>query len=218
MRTLKLRLRILTIAILSLTAMSCKDNKKEHNNEDGHHTEMTIDNENHSDMNHDNSDGHHEESSEKVDRNVEKSTLKNATTTLIIDAYIQIKNGLVADSKENAAQGGEALLTAFTSFDMSKLSGEIYREYMEIYESAKEQAEHIVKSPIDHQREHFEVLSSDINDLIALLGTEKTLYQDFCPMANRGKGAIWLSETKEIKNPYFGSKMMTCGKMQKQIN
>jgi hypothetical protein len=37
-------------------------------------------------------------------------------------------------------------------------------------------------------------------------------------MANRGKGAIWLSETKEIKNPYFGSKMMTCGKMQKQIN
>jgi hypothetical protein len=57
-----------------------------------------------------------------------------------------------------------------------------------------------------------------MNDLIALLGTEKTLYQDFCPMANNGKGAIWLSEIEEIKNPFYGSKMMKCGKMQKQIN
>ena len=89
---------------------------------------------------------------------------------------------------------------------------------MEIYESAKEQAEHIVKSPMDHQREHFEVLSTDINDLISLLGTDKTLYKDFCPMANNNKGAYWLSEVKEIKNPFFGSKMMTCGSVKKQIN
>jgi hypothetical protein len=38
---------------------------------------------------------------------------------------------------------------------------------MDIYENAKEQTEHIVKSPMDHQREHFEILSNDINDLIA---------------------------------------------------
>ena len=101
---------------------------------------------------------------------------------------------------------------------MSNLTGETNKEYMEIVESAKEQAEHIVKSPIDHQREHFEVLSTDINDLVALLGTEKTLYQDFCPMANNGKGAIWLSEVEEIKNPYMGIKMPTCGTIQKQIN
>jgi len=110
------------------------------------------------------------------------------------------------------------LLTAFKGFDMSKLSGNTHKEYMEILENAKEQAEHIEKSPIDHQREHFEVLSTDITDMIALLGTEKTLYQDHCPMASNGKGANWLSETKEIKNPYFGSKMMHCGSVKKQIN
>ena len=101
---------------------------------------------------------------------------------------------------------------------MTTLSGETHKEYMEIYESAKENAEHIVKSPIDHQREHFEVLSTDIDDLITLLGTEKTLYKDFCPMANNNKGAYWLSEVKEIKNPYFGAKMMKCGSVKKQIN
>ena len=101
---------------------------------------------------------------------------------------------------------------------MTALTGTTHNEYMEILESAKEHAEHIVKSPIDHQREHFEVLSTDVNDIITLLGTEKTLYKDFCPMANNNKGAYWLSEVKDIKNPYFGSKMMKCGSVKEQIN
>ena len=36
-------------------------------------------------------------------------------------------------------------------------------------------------------------------------------------MYNEGKGAIWLSETKEIKNPYLGGKMLTCGEVQEEI-
>lgn len=127
---------------------------------------------------------------------------------------MQIKNGLVADNKDNAAKGGTALLAAFSNFDMTKLDEAQHKEYMEIVESAKEQAEHIAKSPIDHQREHFEGLSADISDLITLLGTDKTLYQDYCPM----KKLSWLSETKEIKNPFYGSKMLTCGSVKKQIN
>jgi hypothetical protein len=30
-------------------------------------------------------------------------------------------------------------------------------------------------------------------------------------MYKKGKGAFWLSETKEIKNPYLGKTMPTCG-------
>ena len=200
----------LAIVFAALTVMSCKDNKKEHSNEDGHHTEAG----------HDHSDGHHNNDKTSIDTNreIKENSQKNTATSPIIDAYIQIKNGLVADSKEDAANGGTALLEAFAKYDMTTLSGETHKEYMEIYESAKENAEHIVKSPIDHQREHFEVLSTDIDDLITLLGTEKTLYKDFCPMANNNKGAYWLSEVKEIKNPYFGAKMMKCGSVKKQIN
>jgi len=35
-------------------------------------------------------------------------------------------------------------------------------------------------------------------------------------MAGDGKGAIWISETKEIKNPYYGKKMLSCGSMKEQ--
>jgi len=37
-------------------------------------------------------------------------------------------------------------------------------------------------------------------------------------MYNDDKGAMWLSETDEIKNPFYGSKMLKCGKVQEKIN
>lgn len=217
MKKVKVTTAILAMAFISLTAVSCKDAKKENTNEDGLHMEASHDNsDGHHDEEtaHDNSDGHHNGDNADASRDINASTQKNAATTPIIDAYLQIKNALIADNKGDAAKGGTALLKAFSNFDMTTLTGETHDEYMEIVESAKEHAEHIVKSPIDHQREHFESLSTDINDMITLLGTEKTLYQDYCPM----KKVTWLSETKEIKNPYYGSKMLTCGSVKKEIN
>ena len=64
---------------------------------------------------------------------------------------------------------------------------------------------------IAHQREHFEMLSSDIYDLVKAFGGGQVLYKDFCPMYNKGKGAFWLSETKEIRNPYYGKEMPSFG-------
>ena len=42
-------------------------------------------------------------------------------------------------------------------------------------------------------------------------GSNRTLYHDLCPMAFDDQGAYWLSESKEIRNPYFGDKMLKCG-------
>lgn len=222
MRKLKLSMGLLAIVFVTLTVASCKDSKKEHDNEDGHHSEMSSDG-NQMEMNNESEEDHHAEGNDEhahdkdasmKTREITASSKKNAATSAIIDGYLQIKNGLVADNKDNAAKGATALLAAFSNFDMSKLDEAQHKEYMEILESAKEHAEHIVKKPIDHQREHFETLSTDITDLITLLGTDKTLYQDYCPM----KKVSWLSETKEIKNPFYGSKMLTCGSVKKQIN
>ena len=42
-------------------------------------------------------------------------------------------------------------------------------------------------------------------------------YLDHCPMANDGKGANWLSREKNIKNPYYGKAMLTCGKVTETL-
>jgi altronate dehydratase len=203
---------ILAVALIS-TTISCKENVKQESKtqENMENRDNTMHTESH--------EGHdHSAGTTSTEREILQNNTKNAETAAILDAYFEIKNGLVADSKENTAKGGNELLAALSKFDMSKLSEKAHKEYMEIQESAKEHADHIVKSDIDHQREHFEGLSTDITDLVALLGTNKVIYQDFCPMANNNKGALWLSEVKEINNPYFGSKMLTCGSVKKQIN
>jgi hypothetical protein len=46
----------------------------------------------------------------------------------------------------------------------------------------------------------------------------KTVYYQFCPMMNDGNGAYWLSETRDIRNPYYGESMLTCGETVETLN
>jgi Cu(I)/Ag(I) efflux system membrane fusion protein len=45
-----------------------------------------------------------------------------------------------------------------------------------------------------------------------------TVYIQHCPMADSNNGADWLSQEKEIRNPYFGESMLKCGEVKKEIN
>jgi hypothetical protein len=137
----------------------------------------------------------------------------------IVAHYLHIKNALAKDDAKDAAAGGKALAEVIGKFDQSTLSPEQKKTYSGIEADAKEHAEHISVNAekIAHQREHFESLSKDVYDLVKSLGGGQTLYQDFCPMYNNNKGATWLSETKDIKNPYLGTAMPTCGSVKETI-
>lgn len=137
----------------------------------------------------------------------------------IVISYINLKNKLVQDNSDAAAEKAKTLLASLNRFDTKTLNPKQKKEYVDIADDAKEHAEHIGENAgkIDHQREHFATLSKDINDLIKMFGTKQKLYQDYCPMYNDGKGAIWISETKEIKNPFYGSQMLTCGSLKKTL-
>ncbi len=137
----------------------------------------------------------------------------------IVTNYLKLKNALIKDDGKEAANAGNAIVAAFAKLDMKSLSKEQMKTYMDVAEDAKEHAEHIGANAakIDHQREHFALLSKDVADLIKTFGSSQKLYQDFCPMYDDGKGAIWISEFKEIKNPYFGNKMIGCGSVKKEF-
>jgi hypothetical protein len=132
----------------------------------------------------------------------------------VIAEYLKIKNALVKDNSQEAANAGKELTRVLSGIDITSLSPDQAKVYQGLQDDLKEHSEHISTNggKIDHQRSHFEMLSVDIADLLKAVGNGgETLYKDFCPMANDGKGAIWLSELKEIKNPYMGKKMSTCG-------
>ena len=137
----------------------------------------------------------------------------------ILTGYLQVKNALANDNGNDAADGGKAISEAMAKLDKSSLSEAQAKTYNAVVDDLKENAEHINENSgkIDHQREHFEMLSQDMYDLLKSFDGTQTLYKDFCPMANENKGAFWISETKEIKNPYLGKKMPECGEVQEEI-
>ncbi|MDC8000825.1 DUF3347 domain-containing protein [Aequorivita todarodis] len=206
MKNVKMTLGILVITLVTLTVTSCNNGKKDHYGEN-YHSEMT----NHGD--HGDNSGMVNESK---DDNMMIKGEKNQEHSKVMASYLELKNALVADDNEKAQNAGKTLMKDLQSFDTSKYSAEQQKELKDILMDATENAEHISKSPIKHQREHFKVLSKDMIDMVAITGTSTTLYQQFCPMYD--EGSSWLSANKEVKNPYYGSKMLKCGRVEKEIN
>ena len=137
----------------------------------------------------------------------------------IVGRYLDLKNALANDKTKEAAAAGTALESAFKKFDKKALTASDRKVFEDVEDDAREHGEHIGANAgnIAHQREHFDMLSKDMYDLVAAFGSSQVLYKDFCPMYNNKKGAIWLSELKEIKNPYYGKKMLTCGSVKEEI-
>lgn len=153
----------------------------------------------------------------KPETTVPTANQSSFSTNEIVSDYLKLKNALVKDDSKAAANAGKKLLVTLKNTNANSLDAKSKKEYVDIANNAKEHTEHIGDNAgkIDHQREHFALLSKDINDLIKTFGTTQKLYQDYCPMYDEGKSGYWISEIKEIKNPYYGSQMLTCGGIKK---
>jgi len=170
---------------------------------------------------------HHNKKDTTVDKTKEDivSTLRDvnpkvtASIDKIVEHYLHLKNALVNDNSKDAAASGKEIVDAMKILDKSLLTNEQKKIYEDVEDDAREHAEHIGENAgkIEHQREHFDILSNDLYDLVKAFGSSQVLYKYFCPMYNDKEGAIWLSEIKEIKNPYYGKKMPNCGSMKEQI-
>ncbi|WP_194850579.1 DUF3347 domain-containing protein [Nonlabens antarcticus] len=141
---------------------------------------------------------------------------QTANAKIVLNDYFNLKDALVGDDNAKAKELGATLMNSLKSFDASSYSDSQQTELKDIMVDAVEHAEHISESPIEHQREHFKILSKDVTDMVAITGTDMKLYEQFCPMYDGG--SAWLSMNEEVRNPYYGSSMLKCGKVQREIN
>ena len=131
----------------------------------------------------------------------------------VFNQYFSVKDALVSSDGNLTSQKARDLLNSISAIKMEKLKGEIHTAWMKVLENLKQDAQHInATKDLDHQRDHFMSLSKNMYVLMKVVNPTEKIYYQFCPMANDGKGANWLSKDKEIKNPYYGSKMLSCGR------
>ena len=136
------------------------------------------------------------------------------STTAIVKEYLNIKNALVKSNSKAAAQSATALEASLATIDFTVLTAAQKPVWTKIAAQAQKQSKAIAANSgkLDKQRKAFQQLSTVMNELVDTFGSTQKVYQDFCPMYEGG--SIWLSETKDIKNPYNGAQMLTCGRIQ----
>jgi copper chaperone CopZ len=143
---------------------------------------------------------------------------ENNVLNTVFDTYFEVKEALVQTDGVEASKKSATLLTAINAVKMDQLEMDVHMVWMKVTKELKEDAEHIADTKdVTHQRDHFMTLSKNMYDLIKVSKDATPTYYQFCPMANKGKGANWLSKDSSIKNPYYGAQMLSCGKTVETI-
>lgn len=134
------------------------------------------------------------------------SEVENRLIAQVLPLYLALKNALVSSDVKAVGQSAAAALEKFRSAQgQNKVSAAIdpiVNGFQQISAAAS----------IELQREAFIALSEQLISWASQgQSAKETLYVQFCPMANNNQGAKWLSVEAEIRNPYYGDAMLTCG-------
>lgn len=150
----------------------------------------------------------------------EMHTMKEATVIdPLISQYITLKNAFTKDDVTNVVKATKLFVHELTEVNSGELMGAEKEIFTKQTKSILSGLENVLANSTDleKQRTSFEMISTSMLLLVEKFGSKQTLYQEFCPMYNNDKGGMWLSESKDILNPYFGSKMLKCGVVKKQL-
>ncbi|WKV13922.1 DUF3347 domain-containing protein [Marivirga harenae] len=122
----------------------------------------------------------------------------------ILSSYFNVKDALVnTDAKEAKSA-------------LAKLLESVGSEFEQIKSLTKEMHD---QEDVEEIRSGFDDLSQEVYALVKdnAESKDQKVYKQFCPMAFNNEGAFWLSDKEEIRNPYFGDKMLKCGKVQEEL-
>jgi len=157
----------------------------------------------------------------KVNTQPVQSKLNEAGTgklMLLINNYYTLKNALVAGKGDSANAAATQLvnitdsLQAFLQKDSA--SPIAVKPFLDTIINQARIIAATSDATCERQRLPFGTLSSAMYGLLKNVDLKNArVYQEYCPMAYNEKGAHWLSDDSDIKNPYFGKKMLECGEV-----
>lgn len=137
-----------------------------------------------------------------------QTTSDPATPGQLLTIYYTIKDALVNGQPELAARQA----TTFTAAARNIVHKDLHENNRT--DLIKDAGLIAATKDIKKQREYFSTFSADMLHLVHDIKlSEAAVYQMYCPMKKAG----WLSKESNVRNPYFGSSMLTCGTVTETI-
>lgn len=138
------------------------------------------------------------------DQDATSAKFKDDRTAEVYNHYIAIKSALV---KTDAAMAQDHANMMIGAIEDSEANAKLLSATRDISTS----------NDINKQREAFSQLTAAMETTLKGALASGEIYKQYCPMAFEGKGDFWFSNSKEIRNPYYGDKMLKCGKVEATI-
>lgn len=142
----------------------------------------------------------------------------------VVNAYYQLKDALVATNAAGARAATQKLTAETDSLQYivsDSTFGGNYETLIPLFDMMRAYADSIrlvQADDVDKMRVYFEEVDNGLFRLLRVTGLKNAgIYRQFCPMALNDKGAFWLSNDRDIRNPYFGNKMLTCGELRDSL-
>jgi membrane fusion protein, copper/silver efflux system len=138
----------------------------------------------------------------------------------LLRLYLDLQESLANDDFATAKKAAENFASALKRMDMGLLKGEAHGVWMETLDMLNKGVNAItLAKDIETARTGFEPLSIGMTMAVDRLGVEikGPIFEIFCPMAFDNRGAAWLQQDKDTRNPYFGAMMLKCGEVKRQL-
>jgi Cu(I)/Ag(I) efflux system membrane fusion protein len=133
----------------------------------------------------------------------------------VLKPYLQMKDAFIASDVVKVSKYAKVTLTELKSLS-SKDLGKMEQSHVSQIERMLNAI--VENELLENQRAHFVILNENMVAIaMNIEGMDAMLYVQKCPMANNNKGAVWLSAEKDIRNPYYGEAMLTCGSVIEEI-
>lgn len=137
----------------------------------------------------------------------------------LFTSYVALKDAFVASDVSKVKSEASKSKDALSKVDMKLLSGASHNDWMNYLSPMESSLKEIETSAdLEAQRKSFSTLSDNLYKSVKAFGLGgKQAFYEFCPMAFNNEGGYWLSDEEKIRNPYFGDKMLTCGKVKEKL-
>ncbi len=137
-----------------------------------------------------------------------------------ISDYLQLKEAFISADLSKIENNMRQLRISIEGVDFSLLEGkavEAWGSHRKVLLASLDQMEKV--GNLEAKRLHFSHISEAVYCSARSFNPDGgRLFTAYCPMALNSRGAYWLSDSREIRNPYLGQEMQSCGEVREVIN
>jgi hypothetical protein len=146
----------------------------------------------------------------------------NQSFKQVLDQYYSLKDNFIAEKDPSIDSAAKALLILTDSLSLDGVGGDsTVKATAETYKVgiAAELKGLLGETDREEKRKAFQMASEQLYSFVRTVQYDReVVYQQFCPMAFNDQGAIWLSNSSDIRNPYLPKKMLICGEVKDSID